>query len=91
MSLLKSDDFLADVERQSGGEHARTPDASRVSQTPGSREAFGVRVALAPLGGTALCRDAATRRGSGVARKLSGLVPGGPGGFFNATRLAEIR
>ena len=71
--------------RESGGEHARIPSASRVSHTPGSREAFGVRVALAPLWG-----DGATRRRSGVTRKLSGLVLGGPGGFFNATRLAEI-
>ena len=44
------------LSRKSGGEHVRTPDASRVSQTPGSREAagsrfigVGLRVALAPL------------------------------------------
>jgi hypothetical protein len=34
---------------KSGGEHARTPNASRILQTPGSREAFGLRVTLAPL------------------------------------------
>src|SRR5256885_15963215 len=33
----------------SGGETRRTPDASRDSKTPGSREPFGVRVSLAPL------------------------------------------
>jgi hypothetical protein len=34
---------------KSGGERARTPDASRDSRTPGSREASGLRVSLAPL------------------------------------------
>jgi hypothetical protein len=37
------------VPDQSGGEPARTPNAARGSKTPGSREAFGLRVALAPL------------------------------------------
>jgi hypothetical protein len=34
---------------ESGGEPARIPNASRGSRTPGSREASGLRVALAPL------------------------------------------
>jgi hypothetical protein len=42
---------LVTVPGKSGGEHARSPDASRGSRTPGRREAFGVRVTLAPLFG----------------------------------------
>ena len=36
-------------QEESGGKHPRTPNASRISQAPGSREAFGLRVSLAPL------------------------------------------
>src|SRR5207244_5777005 len=36
---------------ESGGKHAHTPDASRDSRTTGGREAFGLRVTLAPLWG----------------------------------------
>ena len=44
---------------KSGGKNARTPNASRGSQKPGSREAFGLRVSLAPLWG----RVAPSRQG----------------------------
>jgi hypothetical protein len=37
---------------ESGGERARTPDAPRGSETPGTREVSGVRVSSAPLSGT---------------------------------------
>ncbi len=37
------------AQKESGGKHARSPNASRSARTPGSREAFGLRVSLAPL------------------------------------------
>jgi len=63
---------------ESGGERARTPDASRTSRTPGRREAFGVRVSLAPL--------------SGEARKSTPPVsPKSDSSRWNQTCPAEIR
>ena len=47
---------------ESGGEHARTADASRGSETLGSREAFGLRVSLAPLSEGAMELDAPSSR-----------------------------
>jgi hypothetical protein len=63
---------------KSGGEHARTPDASRGSRKPGSREAFGLRVSLAPL--------------SDVARNSTQLVsPKSDSSRWDQTCRAEIR